>query len=168
MATTTETLVAEANQAQQQTVWAASSHPLRMLSHQYCEQDGGEYGIYWQEILQPELPQGTSHEYGINDSYLEKGGFYMDITYGYDEGVSLTDWCWRLWQPSCKWQPSCQVTAFISSDTLHVKWHPSMHAVETPGPLLNIKTILPRYRDSHVKDKMVVRPSYIIWKFLYQ
>ena len=28
------------------------------------------------------------------------------------------------------------------------------------GPHLNIKTVFPRYGDSHVKDKMVVRPSY--------
>ena len=32
---------------------------------------------------------------------------------------------------------------------------------ETTGPRLNIKTIFPRYGDSHVKDKTVVRPSYI-------
>ena len=27
--------------------------------------------------------------------------------------------------------------------------------------LLNIKTVFPRYGDSHVKDKTVVRPSYL-------
>ena len=30
-----------------------------------------------------------------------------------------------------------------------------------PGACLNIKTIFPRYGDSHVKDKTVVRPSYL-------
>ena len=30
-----------------------------------------------------------------------------------------------------------------------------------PGPCLNIKTVFPRYGDSHVKDKTVVRPSYL-------
>ena len=30
-----------------------------------------------------------------------------------------------------------------------------------PGPRLNIKTIFPRYGDFHIKDKTVVRPSYI-------
>ena len=29
-----------------------------------------------------------------------------------------------------------------------------------PGPRLNIKTIFPRYEDSHFKDKTVVRPYY--------
>ena len=33
--------------------------------------------------------------------------------------------------------------------------------VRRPGPRLNIKTVFPRYADSHVKDKMVVRPSYL-------
>ena len=30
-----------------------------------------------------------------------------------------------------------------------------------PGPRFNIKTLFPRYRDSHVKDKTVPRPSYL-------
>ena len=30
-----------------------------------------------------------------------------------------------------------------------------------PGPCLNIKTVFPRYGDSHVKDKTVDRPSYL-------
>ena len=29
------------------------------------------------------------------------------------------------------------------------------------GPRLNIKTVFPRYGDSHVKDKTVMRPSYL-------
>ena len=31
-----------------------------------------------------------------------------------------------------------------------------------PGPRLNIKTVFPRYGDSHVKDKTVARPSYLL------
>ena len=31
----------------------------------------------------------------------------------------------------------------------------------TAGSRLNIKTVFPRYGDSHVKDKMVARPSYL-------
>ena len=31
----------------------------------------------------------------------------------------------------------------------------------SPGPRLNIKTVIPMYGDSHVKDKTVVRPSYL-------
>ena len=31
----------------------------------------------------------------------------------------------------------------------------------TPGPRLNINTVFPRYGDYHVKDKTVVRPSYL-------
>ena len=30
-----------------------------------------------------------------------------------------------------------------------------------PGSRLNIKTVFPRYGDSHVKDKTVARPSYL-------
>ena len=33
--------------------------------------------------------------------------------------------------------------------------------VVAPGPCLNIKTILSKYGDSHVKDKTVARPSYL-------
>ena len=29
------------------------------------------------------------------------------------------------------------------------------------GPWFNIKTVFPRYGDSHVKDKTVARPSYL-------
>ena len=32
---------------------------------------------------------------------------------------------------------------------------------QTLGPRLNIKTIFPRYGDSHVKDKKVTRPWYL-------
>ena len=31
----------------------------------------------------------------------------------------------------------------------------------SPGPCLNIKTVFPKYGDSHVKDKRVMRPSYL-------
>ena len=37
----------------------------------------------------------------------------------------------------------------------------SLEALQIPGPRLNIKTIFPRYGDSHVKDKTVVRPSFL-------
>ena len=33
-----------------------------------------------------------------------------------------------------------------------------------PGPCLNIKTVFPRYGDSHVKDKAVARPSCLVYK----
>ena len=32
---------------------------------------------------------------------------------------------------------------------------------QDPGPHLNIETVFPRYGDSHVKDKMVARLSYL-------
>ena len=38
------------------------------------------------------------------------------------------------------------------TDTVACRW-------KEPGPRLNIKTIFPRYEDSHVKDKMVGIPS---------
>ena len=33
--------------------------------------------------------------------------------------------------------------------------------VSGPGANLNIKTVFPRYGDSHVKDETVTRPSYL-------
>ena len=33
--------------------------------------------------------------------------------------------------------------------------------LQTPGPRLNIKTVLSRYGDSYVKDKTAVRTSYL-------
>ena len=33
--------------------------------------------------------------------------------------------------------------------------------IRSPGPRLNIKTVFPRYGDSHVKDETVTRPSYL-------
>ena len=44
-----------------------------------------------------------------------------------------------------------------------IKFHPTVDefvSTET-GPHLNIKTIFPRYGDSHIKDKTVTRPSYL-------
>ena len=39
---------------------------------------------------------------------------------------------------------------------------------QQPEPRLNIKTVFPRYGDSHVKDKTVARPSYLLaWESLY-
>ena len=41
-------------------------------------------------------------------------------------------------------------------------WVMAIRGVRRPsGPCLNIKTVFPRYGDSHVKDKTVVRPSYL-------
>ena len=34
-------------------------------------------------------------------------------------------------------------------------------SLESLGPCINIKTVFPRYGDSHVKDKTVARPSYL-------
>ena len=36
-----------------------------------------------------------------------------------------------------------------------------IHGYPLPGPRLSMNTILPRYADSHVKDKTVMRPSYL-------
>ena len=44
--------------------------------------------------------------------------------------------------------------------TVHVPLHWS-------GPCLNIKTVFPRYGDSHVKDKMVTRPSCLVHPVSY-
>ena len=36
-----------------------------------------------------------------------------------------------------------------------------IHIIMTPGPRLNIKTVLSTYGDFHVKDKTAVRTSYL-------
>ena len=38
--------------------------------------------------------------------------------------------------------------------------HINISAVDS-GPRLNIKSVFPRYGESHVKDKMIPRPSYL-------
>ena len=37
----------------------------------------------------------------------------------------------------------------------------NISVIYAPGPHLNIKTIVHRYGDSHVKDKTAMRPSYL-------
>ena len=39
--------------------------------------------------------------------------------------------------------------------------HLQISSFPAPGARLNIKNVFPRYGDSHVKDKTVVRPSYL-------
>ena len=50
---------------------------------------------------------------------------------------------------------------FLMSMPILIRQHLCIEMVLRPGPLLNIKTIFPRYGDSHVKDKMVSQPSYL-------
>ena len=40
----------------------------------------------------------------------------------------------------------------------------SIHQTVWPGPHLNIKTIFPRYEDSHVKDKISLTWEFLYWK----
>ena len=56
-----------------------------------------------------------------------------------------------------KW---CSVGADDSSQGNYARYAHTC-AVTSVGPHLNTKTIFPRYGDSHVKDKMVARPSYL-------
>ena len=57
-----------------------------------------------------------------------------------------------LGQSGNYWRPKTPVIGSSGSgSTLH--W--------PPGPHLIIKTVFPRYGDSHIKDKTVVRPSYL-------
>ena len=48
---------------------------------------------------------------------------------------------------------------------LHIKvlslWEDDPTNNKETEPRLNIKTVFPRYADSHVKDKTVIRPSYL-------
>ena len=48
---------------------------------------------------------------------------------------------------------------FTMGFTILARQH--LHIESGPGPRLNIKTIFPRYGDSHVKDMTVARPSYL-------
>ena len=49
--------------------------------------------------------------------------------------------------------------SIIHSQTIS---HTPLAVLQKPGPRLNIKTIFPGYGDSHVKDKTVSRPSYLL------
>ena len=48
-----------------------------------------------------------------------------------------------------------------SKEMYSVLLHHTSGIMQDSGPRLNIKTVLPRYGVSHVKDKMVARPSYL-------
>ena len=56
-----------------------------------------------------------------------------------------------LFHIQCQWRPS---------SLTHISFT-GFQRVSPPGPCLNIKTIFPRYGDSHVKDKIVAIPSYL-------
>ena len=60
------------------------------------------------------------------------------------------------WLLLCRWWPQ-PVQAMTEAS-------PSVRYID-PGPRLNIKTVFPRYRDSHVKDKTVSRPTvlFLTW-----
>ena len=51
--------------------------------------------------------------------------------------------------------PSCLLSQTDSHTVLYACVTPTAWPRETPGPRLKIKTIFPRYGDSHVKDKTV-------------
>ena len=70
-------------------------------------------------------------------------------------------WCHRGWLENLPLPESCWYRWCPPRHCLHVLV-PSVYAEtsvdkETPGPRLNIKTVFPRYGDSHVKDKTVAR-----------
>ena len=44
---------------------------------------------------------------------------------------------------------------------LKAMYHIPLTILKPPGPRLNVRTVFPRYGDSHVKDKTVARPSYL-------
>ena len=78
--------------------------------------------------------------------------------------LSKQPWVWWFETPSWSLWRQCNGVAWLCADSSPgplTRWnHCSLHT-DDPGPRLIIKTIFPRYRDSHVKDKMVVRPSYL-------
>ena len=45
----------------------------------------------------------------------------------------------------------------------HLFWRLWHECMKESWPRLNIKTIFPRYEDSHVKNKTVTRPYYVRW-----
>ena len=53
------------------------------------------------------------------------------------------------------------VTGSVLISGLVVAGDLAVTAASVTGSRLNIKTIFPRYEDSHVKDKTVVRPSHL-------
>ena len=53
------------------------------------------------------------------------------------------------------------LTQYLHMLTLPGKIVPMLKQDADSGPCLNVKTVFPRYGDSYVKDKTVVRPSYL-------
>ena len=60
------------------------------------------------------------------------------------------------------WSQSMLVNkAYKTSTSVKFEIHQEERIVHTPGPRLNIKTVLSTYGDFHVKDKTAVRTSYL-------
>ena len=73
--------------------------------------------------------------------------------------------CWNPWLSTFWIQRRLVVFLWHNHDLKQVSQEPILQQMECPltkpEPRLNMKTIFPRYGDSHVKDKTVVRPSYL-------
>ena len=79
--------------------------------------------------------------------------------------ISIT---FELWWKNCQWNGSqaqniltgC-ITPMKSDSHICISRVVKVSSRQTPGPRLNIKTVLSTYGDFHVKDKTAVRTSYL-------
>ena len=67
--------------------------------------------------------------------------------FGVRTSATITGWCVHVWS--------------VPSDVTTGPSHCRQPGGCDPGPCLNIKTIFPRYGDSHVEDKTALWPSYL-------
>ena len=64
--------------------------------------------------------------------------------------------------PSSIWVPDLQMRGRLTWLRAYIPFSfQTIRLAYRPGPHLNIKTVFPRYGDSHVKDKTVERPSHL-------
>ena len=79
--------------------------------------------------------------------------------------VSSKSACWYNWEyfisPFWCWGQKIRSISWLLMTWQGTRQCQSWHWSATPGPHFNIKTIFPRYGDSHVKDKTVTKPSYL-------
>ena len=70
---------------------------------------------------------------------------------------SLLHWHQHQWSK----HDLCDLNQYQSNATKHKPCAQFMGCTVPSGPCLNVKTVVPKYGDSHVKNKTVSRPSYL-------
>ena len=65
------------------------------------------------------------------------------------------------WGPQSQYRRTVLLKCIVELLCVGARWTHNCIKSTEPGPHSNIKTVVPRYGGSHVKDKTVVRPSHL-------